>query len=98
TPAGSSASWRRYLEGRTTRSRSATPSCSRPATSRRSLRREQVSCYRLYDADIPEYNLAVDLYEEAEAEAGAGAGAEAKLVHAHVQEYAPPKTVDEQAA
>ncbi|MFO7562945.1 MAG: bifunctional 23S rRNA (guanine(2069)-N(7))-methyltransferase RlmK/23S rRNA (guanine(2445)-N(2))-methyltransferase RlmL [Enhygromyxa sp.] len=62
------------------------------------LRREQVSCYRLYDADIPEYNLAVDLYEEAEAEAGAGAGAEAKLVHAHVQEYAPPKTVDEQAA
>ncbi len=52
------------------------------------LRREQVSCFRLYDADIPEYNLAVDLYEDA------GTGA----VHAHVQEYAPPKTVDEQAA
>jgi 23S rRNA (guanine2445-N2)-methyltransferase / 23S rRNA (guanine2069-N7)-methyltransferase len=52
------------------------------------LKREQVSCHRLYDADIPEYNFAVDLYEEADT----------KLVHAHVQEYAPPKTVDEQAA
>lgn len=52
------------------------------------LRREQVSCYRLYDADIPEYNLAVDLYESADT----------RLVHAHVQEYAPPKTVDEVAA
>lgn len=52
------------------------------------LRREQISCYRLYDADIPEYNLAVDLYEDVDS----------KLVHAHVQEYAPPKTVDEIAA
>jgi len=52
------------------------------------LRRDQVSCFRLYDADIPEYNLAVDLYESADTH----------LVHAHVQEYAPPKTVDEVAA
>jgi 23S rRNA (guanine2445-N2)-methyltransferase / 23S rRNA (guanine2069-N7)-methyltransferase len=52
------------------------------------LRRDAISCYRLYDADIPEYNLAVDLYEDADT----------KLVHAHVQEYAPPKTVDEIAA
>jgi 23S rRNA (guanine2445-N2)-methyltransferase / 23S rRNA (guanine2069-N7)-methyltransferase len=52
------------------------------------LRREQVTCFRLYDADIPEYNFAIDLYEDAER----------KLVHAHVQEYAPPKTVDEGAA
>ncbi len=35
-------------------------------------------CYRLYDSDIPEYAVAIDLY-----------GA-----HAHVQEYAPPKTID----
>lgn len=52
------------------------------------LKREAVSCYRLYDADIPEYNLAVDIYEQADS----------GLVHAHVQEYAPPKTVDEHAA
>jgi 23S rRNA (guanine2445-N2)-methyltransferase / 23S rRNA (guanine2069-N7)-methyltransferase len=43
---------------------------------------EGVTCYRVYDADIPEYAVAVDLYEG----------------FAHVQEYAPPKTVDERAA
>lgn len=37
-----------------------------------------ISCYRLYDADIPEFALAVDVYETA----------------IHVQEYLPPKTVD----
>ncbi len=41
-----------------------------------------MECYRLYDADIPEYNVAVDLYGE--------------LVH--VQEYAPPKQIDEAKA
>ena len=41
-------------------------------------RREGVTCYRAYDADLPEYALAVDLYEE----------------WVHVQEYAPPPTVD----
>ena len=41
-------------------------------------RREGVTCYRVYDADLPEYALAVDLYEE----------------WVHVQEYAPPPTVD----
>jgi 23S rRNA (guanine2445-N2)-methyltransferase / 23S rRNA (guanine2069-N7)-methyltransferase len=40
--------------------------------------REGVSCYRCYDADLPEYALAVDLYED----------------WAHVQEYAAPATVD----
>jgi 23S rRNA (guanine2069-N7)-methyltransferase / 23S rRNA (guanine2445-N2)-methyltransferase len=40
-------------------------------------RREGVSCYRLYDADMPEYAVAVDLYEG----------------WAHVQEYAAPATV-----
>lgn len=39
---------------------------------------EQVYCYRVYDADMPEFNLAVDVYEG----------------QLHVQEYAPPKTVD----
>lgn len=51
-------------------------------------RRLQVSCYRLYDADMPEYAFAIDRY----AEVGSG------RVHLHVQEYAPPATVDVEAA
>lgn len=43
---------------------------------------ENISCFRLYDADMPEYNLAVDLYEG----------------WIHVQEYAPPPTIDAQKA
>lgn len=41
-------------------------------------RQEGIECYRLYDADLPEYNVAIDRYGE-------------WLV---LQEYAPPKTVD----
>lgn len=41
-------------------------------------RQSNIDCYRLYDADLPEYNVAVDRY----------AG------WVVVQEYAPPKTVD----
>jgi len=48
-------------------------------------RREGVSCYRLYDADMPEYAFAVDLYQ-----------GEQRWVH--VQEYEAPKTVDERKA
>ena len=47
--------------------------------------REKVTCYRLYDADLPEYNVAVDLY-----------GGE--QLFAHVQEYEAPKNVDFGAA
>jgi 23S rRNA (guanine2445-N2)-methyltransferase / 23S rRNA (guanine2069-N7)-methyltransferase len=43
---------------------------------------EQITCFRIYDGDIPEYNLAVDLYEE----------------WIHVQEYAPPGTIDQEKA
>jgi 23S rRNA (guanine2445-N2)-methyltransferase / 23S rRNA (guanine2069-N7)-methyltransferase len=50
--------------------------------------REQVGCYRLYDADMPEYALAIDRYSEA------GGGA----VHLYVQEYAAPATIDPEAA
>lgn len=45
-------------------------------------RREGVHCYRLYDADLPEYAVAVDLY----------AGAAGRW--AHVQEYQAPASVD----
>ncbi|HWS64997.1 MAG TPA: bifunctional 23S rRNA (guanine(2069)-N(7))-methyltransferase RlmK/23S rRNA (guanine(2445)-N(2))-methyltransferase RlmL [Steroidobacteraceae bacterium] len=47
--------------------------------------REQVECFRVYDADMPEYAFAIDLY-----------GREGR--HAHVQEYAPPKTVNQESA
>ncbi len=43
---------------------------------------EGIECYRLYDADLPEYNVAVDRYGD----------------WAVIQEYAPPKTVDAQKA
>ncbi|GKO79030.1 ribosomal RNA large subunit methyltransferase K/L [Klebsiella quasipneumoniae] len=39
---------------------------------------EGIECYRLYDADLPEYNVAIDRYAD----------------WVVVQEYAPPKTVD----
>lgn len=43
---------------------------------------EGIECYRLYDADLPEYNVAIDRYKD-------------KVV---VQEYAAPKTIDPQKA
>lgn len=46
------------------------------------LDKSGVSCYRLYDADMPEYAVAVDIYDEA----------------IHVQEYAPPAKIDEEQA
>ncbi|MCA9701423.1 MAG: class I SAM-dependent methyltransferase, partial [Myxococcales bacterium] len=41
-----------------------------------------------YDADIPEYALAVDLYQTLARDGSTG------LLHAHVQEYAPPDTIE----
>ncbi len=46
------------------------------------LRREQVECYRLYDADMPEYAVAVDIYGE----------------HVQVAEYQAPPGVSPAAA
>lgn len=48
--------------------------------------REDVSCYRVYDADLPEYAAAVDVYEEAEG---------ARRTFLHVQEYAAPASIPE---
>jgi 23S rRNA (guanine2445-N2)-methyltransferase / 23S rRNA (guanine2069-N7)-methyltransferase len=47
--------------------------------------REHIDCYRVYDADMPEYAFAIDLY-----------GRESR--HVYVQEYAPPKTVNQESA
>ncbi len=46
------------------------------------VKRENIECYRLYDADMPEYSVAVDIYGD-------------KL---HVAEYMAPKDVDVDAA
>ncbi|MDQ1118340.1 MULTISPECIES: bifunctional 23S rRNA (guanine(2069)-N(7))-methyltransferase RlmK/23S rRNA (guanine(2445)-N(2))-methyltransferase RlmL [Pseudoxanthomonas] len=48
--------------------------------------REDVSCYRAYDADLPEYAAAVDVYTEAEG---------AQRTFLHVQEYAAPASIPE---
>mgnify|MGYP005846859649 CR=1 FL=1 len=45
-------------------------------------RKQDIECYRLYDADMPEFALAIDVYGD----------------HVHVQEYAAPKSVDEKSA
>ena len=49
--------------------------------------RAGVSCYRLYDADMPEYAFAIDLYRTVEPE-------ETWL---YVQEYAAPAEIEEEA-
>ncbi len=45
-------------------------------------RKNKVSCYRVYDADIPQYAVAIDKYEG----------------WVHVQEYQAPKTIDQNRA
>ncbi len=45
-------------------------------------KQQGVECYRLYDSDLPEYNAAIDRYND----------------HIVIQEYAPPKSVPEEKA
>ncbi len=51
-------------------------------------RQQGVQCYRLYDADMPEYALAVDRYVESDS----------GVAHLYVQEYAAPDSVAPEAA
>ena len=53
-------------------------------------KREKVSCYRVYDADMPEYAFAIDLYQSDPV------GSAGRWLY--VQEYAPPATVDKDRA
>lgn len=53
---------------------------------RKWAKKEGVSAYRLYDADLPDYNLAVDVY--------CGAGRDEGKMYVHVAEYAAPKKID----
>ncbi len=46
------------------------------------LKRESITAYRIYDQDLPNFAVAVDIYDE----------------YVHVQEYQAPKTVDPQKA
>ncbi|WP_371189457.1 bifunctional 23S rRNA (guanine(2069)-N(7))-methyltransferase RlmK/23S rRNA (guanine(2445)-N(2))-methyltransferase RlmL [Thalassotalea maritima] len=46
------------------------------------LKQNDINCYRIYDADIPEYNVAVDVYAD----------------HLVIFEYAPPKNIDDKKA
>lgn len=46
------------------------------------VKRENIDCYRLYDADMPEYAVAVDVYAD----------------RVHVAEYRAPRGVDAEAA
>jgi len=50
-------------------------------------KRQTITCYRLYDADIPEFAAAVDIYET-----------EQQRINVVIQEYAPPKSVDPEKA
>jgi len=45
-------------------------------------KRENITCFRAYDNDLPEYAVAVDIYDQ----------------HVHVQEYKAPDTVDPEKA
>lgn len=45
-------------------------------------RKNDITCYRVYDADIPQYAVAIDIYED----------------WVYVQEYQAPKTVDRNRA
>ena len=46
--------------------------------------RESISCYRVYDADLPDYAVAIDLYTDAET----------SRLWLNIQEYEAPKTID----
>jgi 23S rRNA (guanine2445-N2)-methyltransferase / 23S rRNA (guanine2069-N7)-methyltransferase len=51
--------------------------------------REGIDCFRAYDADLPEYAAAIDVYEEA-------AGERRRFLH--VQEYQAPRSIPEEVA
>jgi 23S rRNA (guanine2445-N2)-methyltransferase / 23S rRNA (guanine2069-N7)-methyltransferase len=48
-------------------------------------KQQRISCYRLYDADLPEYAVAVDVYH-------------GEQTWVNVQEYESPKTIDQHKA
>lgn len=55
-------------------------------------RKNNIQCYRLYDADMPEYAAAIDIYR------GTPLHGRQEQMYINVQEYAAPKSVDEDRA
>jgi 23S rRNA (guanine2445-N2)-methyltransferase / 23S rRNA (guanine2069-N7)-methyltransferase len=55
-------------------------------------RRTGVTCYRVYDSDLPDYAVAIDLYQ------GATGTPEEGQRWLHISEYEPPAIIDEQKA
>jgi 23S rRNA (guanine2445-N2)-methyltransferase / 23S rRNA (guanine2069-N7)-methyltransferase len=49
---------------------------------RKWAKREDIHCYRIYDADLPEYSVAIDMYND----------------WLHVQEYVAPKSINPEKA
>ncbi len=49
------------------------------------VKQNHIHCYRVYDADLPEYAVAIDVYQ-------------GDKVWVSVQEYEPPKSIDEHKA
>ena len=49
-------------------------------------RQHDVRAYRVYDADLPDYNMAIDIYQ--------GAASDCGKAFVHVAEYAPPAYID----
>lgn len=50
-------------------------------TLRKWAKQQAIDCYRLYDADLPEYAVAIDIYQ-------------GEKLWVHVQEYEPPKSIE----
>ncbi|MGL1932122.1 MAG: bifunctional 23S rRNA (guanine(2069)-N(7))-methyltransferase RlmK/23S rRNA (guanine(2445)-N(2))-methyltransferase RlmL [Desulfotalea sp.] len=48
----------------------------------KAAKKAEITCFRVYDRDLPDYNLSVDIYEK----------------WVYVQEYMPPKTIDTEVA
>ncbi len=55
-------------------------------------KKSDIHCYRLYDADMPEYSAAIDIYR------GVPLHGRTEQMYINVQEYAAPKSVDEDRA
>lgn len=78
-PAGAGPGWRRPSEDAVMLANRLRKNLRRL---RPAARREGVTCFRVYDRDVPEYAFTVDLYED----------------EVHLQEWAPPRRVSAAAA
>ena len=56
---------------------------------KRWAKRNDVSCYRLYDADLPEFSFALDIYQS---------DIDSNSCWYHLQEYQAPKTIEAELA